>query len=203
VVAAGTAAAAPTETVFHFFAGGASDGRQPSVDLRADGFGNFYGTTYFGGLPNVGVVFKLSPGRTSTVLHSFCVNPLAGCPDGRSPSSALIADGAGNLYGTTLYGGNGGGSAWLGFRCGVVFKLSPGGTYTVLHSFAGGTSDGTGPSAGLIADSSGNLYGTTGRGGAFGQGVVFKLSPGGTLTVSTAISAAAKSLRCHREPSDS
>jgi uncharacterized repeat protein (TIGR03803 family) len=89
----------------------------------------------------------------------------------------LVRDAAGNLYGTTLggsvesracYAGNG--------TCGVVFKLSPTRTYTVLHSFTGGA-DGGNPYAGLVRDAAGNLYGTTQVGGAYGYGVVFKLTP--------------------------
>jgi len=80
---------------------------------------------------------------------------------------------SGNLYGTTLFGG-GSGSGCFGSGCGVVFKLSPSGTETVLHSFAG--SDGALPFAGLIADRLGNLYGTTLNGGASNGGVVFELS---------------------------
>src|SRR3984893_1833366 len=106
-----------------------------------------------------GVVFKLSPGGTEAVLYSFCSLP--SCSDGSGPFAGLIADRAGNLYGTTTYGGASG--------IGVVFKLSPSGTETVLHSFTGGGS------GGLVADRAGNLYGTTG-GGAAGKGVVFKLS---------------------------
>ena len=90
-----------------------------------------------------------SAAPTETVLHSFAGSA------GSIPAAALIADSAGNLYGTTFYGGSG---------CGVVFKLSPSGTETVLYSFTGG-SDGRLPVAGLIADRAGNLYGTTAGGG--------------------------------------
>jgi uncharacterized repeat protein (TIGR03803 family) len=112
------------------------------------------------------VVFKLSPDGTETVLYSFCSLP--SCSDGAGPQAGLIADRAGNLYGTTYIGG--------ASNRGTVFKLSPGGTETVLHSF-GHRRDGDRPLAGLIADSSGNLYGTTRFGGASRfDGVVFKLT---------------------------
>jgi YVTN family beta-propeller protein/uncharacterized repeat protein (TIGR03803 family) len=119
------------------------------------------------------VVFKLSPGGTETVLHSFCGGPHA----------SLIADSSGNLYGTTQQGGVVCELPVVA-SCGVVFKLSPGGTETVLHSFTGSPGDGAIPAGGpLIADSSGNLYGTTQYGGAAGGdssgaccGVVFKLT---------------------------
>ncbi len=116
-----------------------------------------------------------SAAPTETVLYSF-----SGTFDGNGPGGGLIADSSGNLYGTTAFGGTSG-IVCSGATGGVVFKLSPGGTETVLHSFTGG--DGCEPRAGLIADSSGNLYGTTAGGGASGNGVVFKLSPSGTLTV--------------------
>ncbi len=95
-------------------------------------------------------MFKLSSSGTETVLHSF-----EGGTDGAYPEAGLIADSSGNLYGTTR---NAGGAPGYG----TVFKLSPGGTETVLYSFTGG-SDGVNPTASLIADSSGNLYGTTAR----------------------------------------
>src|ERR1700682_4948313 len=101
-------------------------------------------------------------------MHSF-----TGGSHGANPLAGLIADRADNLYGTTQ---NGGAS-----KDGVVFKLSPSGTETVLHSFTG--TDGAFPQAGLIADRAGNLYGTTQNGGAANSGVVFNLSPGGTETV--------------------
>jgi uncharacterized repeat protein (TIGR03803 family) len=119
-----------------------------------------------------GVVFKLSANGTFSMLHSF-----NGANDGPLPQSGLIADGAGNLYGTTAGGGSGCGTS----GCGVVFKLSPSGTETVLYSFTDGD-DGVRPFGGLIADSAGNLYGTTVEGGAYGQGVVFKLSGTGFVT---------------------
>ncbi|MGH6838940.1 MAG: choice-of-anchor tandem repeat GloVer-containing protein [Methylocella sp.] len=126
-----------------------------------------------------------SAAPVETVLHTFCSLP--GCTDGRQPQAGLIADSNGNLYGTTTNGGSGTSAACtngLGevLGCGTVFKLSPSGTETVLYSFTGGT-DGGFPFAGLIADSSGNLYGTTLAGGVSGEGVVFKLTPSGTETV--------------------
>jgi uncharacterized repeat protein (TIGR03803 family) len=113
------------------------------------------------------------------VLHSFMASP----SDGAFPEAGLIADSSGNHYGTTYLGGGTGSICSNG--CGTVFKLTPGGTETVLYSFTG-RSDGSGPVGGLIADSSG-LYGTTPEGGASGCfagcGVVFKVSPSGTETV--------------------
>jgi uncharacterized repeat protein (TIGR03803 family) len=98
--------------------------------------------------------------------------------DGAAPYGGLILDTAGNLYGTTVFGGSGTcGDA----GCGTVFEISPqvGGewTETVLHSFQNNGHDGISPWAGLISDTNGSLYGTTGGGGAFSAGTVFELSP--------------------------
>src|SRR5258708_12719043 len=95
-----------------------------------------------------------------TTLYTF-----TGGSDGGNPYAGLIADAAGNLYGTTYGSVNGGGPS----RYGTVFELTPSGTFTVLYSFTGG-SDGANPRAGLIADAAGNLYGTTIYGGAPGNG---------------------------------
>jgi uncharacterized repeat protein (TIGR03803 family) len=167
-----------TETVLHSFTG--SDGDLPAGGLIADSSGNLYGTTYFGGTCSGGVVFKLSPGGTETVLQSSCDNPYA----------SLIADSIGNLYGTTEHGGAGCELPLpVKTTCGTVFKLSPGGTETGLHTFMGSPGDGAIPAGGLIADSSGDLYGTTRYGGPSGGrsmgaccGVVFKLAGTGFTT---------------------
>jgi uncharacterized repeat protein (TIGR03803 family) len=168
-----------TETVLHSFTEGA-DGAYPVAGLLRDAARNLYGTTDGGGAHNQGVVFKLSPcdsGYDFSVVHSF-----TGGADGGGPTGDLIQDAAGNLYGTT---GSGGSSTCLlgAGNCGVVFKLSPTGTETVLYSFIGGA-DGGGPYAGVIQDAVGNLYGTTPGGGAESSacfvgtcGVVFRLAP--------------------------
>ena len=169
--------AAPSFIVLHTFAGSPTDGDFPTADLIRDSAGNLYGTTpygydssaCFGDMEPCGVVFKLSPAGAETILHSFTV-----LAEGYFPYAGLIQDAAGNLYGTTAYGGP--------QDSGVVFKLSPTGTYTVLHSFTGGAG-GAYPAAGLVRDAAGNLYGTTNQGGSatstcyppFGCGVVFEL----------------------------
>jgi uncharacterized repeat protein (TIGR03803 family) len=130
-----------------------------------DSKGNLYGTTADGGSSNAGIVFKLSPSGTETVLYTF-----AGGPDGANPTVSLVRDKAGNLFGTTYNGGNGNGSG-----DGTVFEISPSGTHTVLYTFTGGA-DGAVPDAGLILDKQGNLYGTT-IGGGIGFGVVYELTP--------------------------
>jgi len=154
------------ETVLRSFAG-TPDAEDPYSGLTLDKAGNFYGTTLYGGTGGgFGTVFKVHAGK-ETLLHSF-----AGTPDGEDPRSVLVRDGAGNLYGTTQYGGTNGGF-------GTVFKLDAKGKLTLLHSFAG-TPDGEDPYAGLLRDKAGNLYGTTQYGGSGGGfGTVFKLDTSG------------------------
>lgn len=169
--------------VLYTFQGG-SDGAWPYAGLIADAAGNLYGTTSYGGSltacggTGCGTVFKLDPTGHETVLYSF-----AGGTDGASPEASLIRDAAGNLYGTTYGGGS---NACLG-GCGTVFRLDSAGHETVLYSFSGGT-DGASPLGGLIADTTGNFYGTTAFGGnpvgsGLSLGVVFKLGVVGNETV--------------------
>jgi uncharacterized repeat protein (TIGR03803 family) len=161
------------ESILYNFAGG-TDGSKPEAGLLEDAAGNFYGTTYLGGPTNQGVAFKLAADGAETVLHTF-----AGGSDGASPQAGLIADKAGNLYGTASQGGSNG---CFGDGCGTLFKIAPDGTFTVLHTFEG-ASDGSYPQGTLLADNKGNLYGTAAGGGAHGDGTVFRLSPDGKLKV--------------------
>jgi uncharacterized repeat protein (TIGR03803 family) len=165
---------AGNETVLYSFTGG-SDGGYPLAGLIRDSAGNLYGTTVAGGLAGGGVVYKLDPTGHETVLYSF-----TGGADGGNPNAGVIFDSAGNLYGTTAGGGDL--SPCYGVGCGVVFKLNPSGLETVLYTFTGGA-DGSRPSAGVIFDSAGNLYGTTAGGGTAGVGAVFKLDVIGHETV--------------------
>ncbi|HEX4160632.1 MAG TPA: choice-of-anchor tandem repeat GloVer-containing protein [Rhizomicrobium sp.] len=159
--------------LLHNFSGN-GDGAQPWDTPIEDRAGNFYGTTLTGGANKWGTVFKITPRGAVTVLYSFCSRQ--NCPDGQLPHAGLIADKAGNFYGTATYGGNAAGQ-------GVVFKLAPDGTETVLYSFAGSPDDGQYPYGGLIMDKKGNFYGTTVAGGPDNDGTVFKLAPDGTETV--------------------
>jgi uncharacterized repeat protein (TIGR03803 family) len=159
-----------TETVLHAFANSGSDGEIPYAGLIQGSDGNFYGTTYNGGAGGLGTVFKVTPSGTETVLYSF-----AGGSDGEHPYAGVIQGSDGNFYGTTYQGGTSG--------FGTVFKLTPSGTETVLYAFAGSSSNGAYPEAGLIQGSDGNLYGNTLQGGAGGLGTVFKLTLSGTETV--------------------
>jgi len=170
------------ESVLYSFQDNGVDGRIPLGGLTFDVAGNLYGTTSTGGANGGGIVFELSPGANGTwtysVLYNFCST--SGCPDGAHPVGSPIFDAAGNLYGTTLYGGAPG-----TFGYGVVFELAPSGgtwTQTVLHTFEG--PDGAEPNAPLVFDNAGNLYGTTGGGGKgcyypYACGVAFELTPGG------------------------
>jgi uncharacterized repeat protein (TIGR03803 family) len=164
--------------VLHDFNGG-SDGAHPTAVLLRDKSGNLDGTTTAGGDKGCGgsgcgTVFELAPGGAETVLHVF----KGGAMDGAVPMSGLIEDTTGNLYGTTNSGGGTGCSA----GCGIVFKIAPDGTETVLHTFTDG-SDGAQPFAGLIKDKAVNLFGVAAFGGAHSSGVVFKITPDGSERV--------------------
>jgi uncharacterized repeat protein (TIGR03803 family) len=150
------------ETVLYTFSGGA-DGGYPYAGLVLDKKGNMYGTTYLGGASGQGTVFKVTTKGKQIVLYSF-----SGGADGGNPTARLLRDSKGNLYGTTYYGGRS--------NAGVVFRLDPSHTVTVLHS-CDYANDGGYPTAPLIRDAAGNLYGTTSAGGAFNHGTVFKLTP--------------------------
>jgi uncharacterized repeat protein (TIGR03803 family) len=118
----------------------------------------------------------LTAAGTEKVLHSF-YNPYDyGMGDGTYPSAGVIFDNAGNLYGTTTYGGD---LECGGYGCGTVFKLTPKGKEKVLYRFGRRAGDGLNPYAGLIFDKAGNLYGTTFDGGYYGYGAVFELTAAG------------------------
>jgi len=192
-----------TLTTIYTFQGG-DDGSNPNATLVMDPAGNLYGETSFGGNGKsvycnggCGTVFELSPngrgGWTKTTRYSFQGNPPGSSfLDASYPLGGLVLDKAGNLYGTTLNGGEN--CSFSSAGCGVVFELSPnsggGWTETLLHRFYG--SAGALPEGGVIFDSAGNLYGTTYEGGPsnsacyYGCGTVFKLAPksGGGWTAS-------------------
>jgi uncharacterized repeat protein (TIGR03803 family) len=163
------------ETVLHSFTAHATDGASPFGGL-IEFSGNFYGTTAFGGTTNDGIVFKITPGGTETVLYSF---PTTG--DGRVPAGNLILGSDGNFYGITVFGGLSGAGGANGD--GTVFKITPTGMEAVVYSFGSSSSDGVTPQVGLILGSDGNFYGTTPVGGTNGDGTVFKITPSGTETV--------------------
>jgi uncharacterized repeat protein (TIGR03803 family) len=175
-------AKAQSVSVLYSFAG-APDGINPNAALIRDKAGNLYGTTLNGGASGLGTVFKLDTSGNETLLHSFTGSN----GDGALPSGGLTMDKAGNLYGTTSYGGAGACGFFGLSGCGTVFKLDTSGSETVLYSFTGSGGDGAVPSGGLILDKAGNLYGTTFGGGAgtcsLGCGTVFKLDTSGNETV--------------------
>ena len=157
---------ADTYTVLYTF-NGLADGGQPYAGVILDPAGNLYGTTTQDGPSGYGVVYELSATGAETVLYGF-----AGGNDGKNPSTGVIRDSVGNLYGTTQYGG--------ASNNGVVYEVNTAGTETLLHSFTGG-SDGANPQAGLLLNAAGDLFGTTYYGGLHqgpaGDGTVFKLAP--------------------------
>jgi uncharacterized repeat protein (TIGR03803 family) len=166
--------ASGTYKVLYSFTGG-NDGGNPYAGVVLNSAGNLYGTTYNGGASGKGVVYQVSPAGQETVLYSF-----TGGNDGGNPYAGVTLDAAGNLYGTTYYGGTG--------NVGVVYKVSPSGQETVLYSFSDSITGnayygGYYPYAGVTLDAAGNLYGTTYLGGSGQEGMVYKLSPSGQETV--------------------
>jgi uncharacterized repeat protein (TIGR03803 family) len=167
-----------TVTVLHTFGSVANDGIYPFGNLFMDSEGNLYGGTAEGGANNGGILFKVTPEGAETILYNFCSMGGSECTDGSVPVGGFVRDSHGNFYGTTEQGG--------AHKLGTVFRLTPGGIETVLHSFGNGT-DGATPEAGLVMDSAGNIYGTTAHGGVTlcseGCGAVFKMTLSGTMTL--------------------
>lgn len=169
-----------TERILHNFNGQSRDGAgRPDANLIFDAAGNLYGTTYTGGTLG-GTVFELTPkaqggGWTGKVLHHFGLYS----SNGTYLYGGVILDAAGNLYGTTVAGGDLSGCNQQG--CGTVFELTPQANAhwkeKVLHRFRENGKDGINPTAALVLDAAGNLYGTTSRGGAHGGGTAFELTP--------------------------
>lgn len=167
-----------TDTTLHSFAGGYA-GANPQGNVVFDAQGNLYGTTLYGGMggcvAGCGTIYRGTASGgvwTISTIHSFAGNP----DDGALPMSGMVVDSAGNLYGTTQYGGT------YGF--GTVYELSPSGegwTQTLLYSFTGygGREHSCLPNAGLVFDQAGNLYGATLTDSECGPPIVFELSPQG------------------------
>jgi uncharacterized repeat protein (TIGR03803 family) len=163
------------EILFSFDTDGSgASGLEPSGGLIFDSAGNLYGTTLYGGVGGgYGTVFQLTPTSgenwNETVLYNFQPDQYNRC----SPGAGLVMDSAGNLYGTTWWGGSA--------SNGSVFKLKPSGdgawTYILLYTFGGYPTDGLIPNSNLLFDAKGNLYGTTGWGGSGAGGTVFEITP--------------------------
>jgi uncharacterized repeat protein (TIGR03803 family) len=169
---------AQTLTTVHSFTG-SPDGANPQAGLVRDSKGNFYGTSEYGGancwVPGgCGTVFKIDASGNESIFYTF-----TGGADGASPSDTLAIDSQGNLYGTA---GGGASGCDENHGCGVVFRLTPAGKFTLLYAFTD-TPDGSYPIGGVIRDSKGNLYGTTSAGGTDGLGIVFKLDTTGHETI--------------------
>ena len=149
------------------------DGSSPDAPVIQGTDGNLYGTTASGGANSYwGTVFKMTPDGVLTTLYSFCPHPEQSCPDGMSPWAALVQASDGNFYGTTSQGGT--------YSGGTVFRITPNGELTTLHSFQ--YLDGRSPSTALIQSTDGNLYGIA-NAGSHNQGVIFKITLDGSLTV--------------------
>src|SRR5271166_996272 len=167
--------------VLHTFHGAPDDGAIPDSELLRDAAGNIYGTTNTGGRTKgtcpqggCGTAFKMD--KTGKMAWVYRFN----APKSYTPEAGLLRDKAGHLYGTTVSGGD---TKCFSSGCGTVFRLNSTGTReTVLYKFTG-TPDGSMPTARLIEDASGNLYGTTYSGGASGYGTVFKLDTTGKETI--------------------
>ena len=168
-----------SEAGSYSFNGNGGGPQMPYAGLIRDSAGNLYGTTEVGGTYSQGTVFEVTPNANSSWTESVLYNFTGGL-DGAQPSGGLIFDTAGNLYGTTNFGG----SQNCKLGCGTIFKLTPASgnwTESVVYTFTGG-SDGREPYAGLMSDAQGNFYGTTLLGGNLdtvcpsGCGTVFKLS---------------------------
>lgn len=149
-----------------------TDGSLPNLPTQGTD-GDFYGSSKYGGTKNLGVVYKITPAGKITVLHNFTGYP----GDGTYPLGILVQGLDGNFYGTTYQGGT--------YNEGTVFKITPAGVLTLLHSFdfASPGYDGQLPEAGLTLGPDGNFYGTTLHGGMTNYGTIFKITPAGKETV--------------------
>jgi len=151
--------------IFFYFPSGGEGGMYPGcVTPVFDSAGNLYGTTTGGGTQGNGIVFKLAPNGTETVLHSFTDQN----GDGGVPQSGVTLDKKDNVYGTTQIGGT--------YGWGTLYEITAAGKYSILYNFAGG-SDGLYPWNPPVLDKKGNLYGTTENGGSGGYGTVYMFDP--------------------------
>ncbi|MDR3691321.1 MAG: hypothetical protein P4L46_18220 [Fimbriimonas sp.] len=173
------------------------DGISPYAGVTVDSMGNLFGTTYQGGANGRGIVWEIRALGSYVDLHDFGgtvinTNGKYG-PDGANPLADVSVDKAGNLYGTTSYGGPNIGSIGSSYSCGIVWEIDASGDYFDLHDFGGGVHnadgsvglDGANPAAGVTFDTAGNMFGTTSGGGPnsagnFGAGMIWKITASGT-----------------------
>jgi uncharacterized repeat protein (TIGR03803 family) len=184
LLCAAAANALPAQTLTTLMNFDLKDGAYPlSMSLIQGTDGNYYGTTAGGGTSKrctyfntlgCGTVFKITSDGTLTTLHSFDLI------DGYNPQAGLVQATNGDFYGSTAWGGA---SDKCVNGCGTIFVISSDGRFTTLHSFAGGPRDGDGPSGGLIQATDGRFYGTTEAGGVNDAGTIFKVTPGGDVTI--------------------
>jgi uncharacterized repeat protein (TIGR03803 family) len=168
-------------TVLHNFAGAPGDGAIPLNDVSFGLDGNLYGAVNLGGTDDDGVIFRLAPDGTETILYSF-----VGGNQGYDPNAGVTIDPVtGDMYGTTTFGGTG---ACRG-GCGVLYRFAAGGTYTVLHTFDV-SADGRYPAGQLIRDRHNNIFGSTTSGGPGNGGSVFEYTAKGAFKVLYAFSGA-------------
>ncbi|MGO8672106.1 MAG: choice-of-anchor tandem repeat GloVer-containing protein, partial [Capsulimonadaceae bacterium] len=164
------------ETIVHNFGDGtvANDGLYPNSALIPATGGGYYGVAEFGGAANEGAVYEIDIAGSETILHSFGDGTVVN--DGVFPNWVIAAS-DGNLYGTTYGGGSTG--------YGTVYRITPAGATTILHSFGDGSvaNDGDYPEAALMQASDGNLYGTTSGGGSVGSGAAFRITLSGATTI--------------------
>lgn len=157
-------------TTLYSFATVAGDGGYPYGGLTLGTDGNFYGTTFGGGILSYGTVFKMTPDGTLTTLYTFTDGT-----DGALPTAPPVEGADGNFYGTTCGACNG------ATGLGTIYKITPSGTFTVLYQFD--NTHGAYPTDPLTLGADGNFYGTAQNGGANGEGVIFKITATGKLTV--------------------
>jgi len=169
-----------TYSMIHQFRDGSvsNDGADPQTALIQASDRNFYGTTVSGGSAGLGTVFSMTPQGTVTILHSFGDGSVFN--DGKSPSSSLCQGIDGNFYGATRYGGS--------QQLGTIFKMTPQGSVTILHNFGDGTVGNDRTSVlvsdlNLIPGPDGNIYGAIENGGSNNKGMLFQISPQGTMLV--------------------
>lgn len=156
-----------THTILHSFGSSTGGGGHPYAGVVRDSQGNFFGMAADGGAHSAGVVFKLAPDGTYTVIHDFG-------DDGTFPEDGLIIDRRDHLFGMASHGGH-----WLS---GAVFEITPKNKFNVLYTFRG-RKDGSWPAGEPVKDKEGNLYGSASEEGPKNYGEVFKLAPDGTKTV--------------------
>jgi len=179
---------ATAQTLTTLYSFGPPDGVWPLAGLVQGTDGSFYGTTSNGGAQEAGTVFRISRDGELKTLYNFCQDQH--CSSGEYPKAALVQAGDGDFYGTASAGG----VPYNNVSNGTVFKITPNGQFTLLHTFCslnGGCPDGALPLAPLVQAGNGDFYGTTSGGGSYdgytcngdlGCGTVFKMTPRGVLT---------------------